>query len=236
VAHGRTLGLAIAAVLTSALALGIASRESVPLPLVERWEREHPDPRPMGGTDVRAVSAMAAEERRVDLALLCAGLAVGLGVLAARPSLARAAGGAAAAVLAVGSLAVGLAGLGASATAQVRDAMRGTWSLSDDVLPRLAGPHAPTLRAWRERIGEHDAVLLLGSDPRLWNAALWALHPRAVYPRVLEVPPAMSAAEIAALAGRRAPPSDGAARWVIDLGVVRSPDGAGHPALIRVDG
>jgi hypothetical protein len=235
VVQGRRIGLAIAGAGLGVFALLVAARETVPLRTVERWEQEHPDPRPMGGTDVRAVSAMGAEERRLDLTLLLAGLAVGCGVVAARPSLGATAGGTLTAVLAAGSIAVGVARLGASATSQVEDALAGHWSLSDDVLPRLAGPHAQTLRSWRGLIGEDDVVLLLGSDARLWNAVLWALHPRAIYPRVLDVPREMSSEEIAA-AARRVAPRPGGACWVVDLGVLSSPDGAGHPALVRVDG
>ncbi|MHC5209820.1 MAG: hypothetical protein ACYTG2_03785 [Planctomycetota bacterium] len=233
--RGRAVGLSIAAVLLGVLALRVAARETFPLRVVERWEQAHPDPRPMGGTDVRVVSAMGSEERRMDLVLLFTGLAVGCAVVAARPALTTLAGGTLTAVLAVGSIAVGLGGLGSSAVSQGRDALDGGWSLSDDVLPRLAGPHADTLRAWRDRIDEGDDVLLLGSDPRLWNAVLWALHPRAIHPRVLDVPREMSTDEIAA-AARRVVPRPGVACWVIDLGVLKSPRGAGHPALVKVDG
>ena len=133
-------------------------------------------------------------------------------------------------------LTVGLAGLGTSVVSQVQAARNDYWSLSDDVLPRLAGPYADVLRAWRDRIAEQDVVLVLDSDPKMWNATLWALHPRRIYPRVLEVPRDMSSDEIADAARKIAPPHDGAACWVVDLGVLKSPAGAGHPPLVRVDG
>jgi hypothetical protein len=236
VARGRTYGLAIAAVLLSVLALRVAALEGVSLRAVERWESVHPDLRPMDGTDLEAVSAMGSEERRIDLMLLLVGLGLGCAIVAASPSLTRTAGSTLTAVLAAGSIAVGLAGLGTSVISQVQAARNDYWSLSDDVLPRLAGPYADVLRAWRDRIAEQDVVLVLGSDPKLWNATLWALHPRRIYPRVLEVPRDMSSDEIADAARKIAPPHDGAACWVVDLGVLKSPAGAGHPPLVRVDG
>lgn len=233
--RGRAIGLALASVVLSLIALDVSRRETFPLRAVETWEQAHPDPRPMSDSEVRVVADMGSEERRIDLALLLVGLAVGCAVAAAVPALTRAAGSTFAAVLAAGSIAVGVSGLATSTISQVQDARHGHWSLSDDVLPRLAGPHAETLRAWRERIGEDDDVLLLGSDPRLWNAVLWALHPRAIYPRVLDVPRAMGEAEIA-VSARRLAPRPGVACWLIDLGVLGSPEGAGHPALMKVDG
>jgi hypothetical protein len=140
------------------------------------------------------------------------------------------------AVLAGGSVALGIALGGASIVEQVHRARAGEWTLGDDALSGLAGPHAETLRTWRGLVPEQDAVILLGTDSRLWTLVAWALHPRAIYPVLRDVQPDLSDAAIR----EQLRPLDlgrgQGTRWAVDLGALAAPEQCAHAALLRVDG
>jgi len=233
----RLLLLALAGAF-AALALAVHDPDEPGMPApqwLQRWEQNYPDPRVLGPDEAATFTRMQDAERREDLLLLLAGLSVGCLAAGWSPRLVQRAGGAASAVLVAGSVAVGAWALGSSAVAQWNGARAGTWTLADDNLDLMAGPDAGTLRDWRVQIGEHDAVIVVGTDQALLNVVAWALYPRAIYPLVLDVPPGWSADELrdsarGAEVGRGHP-----RRWIVDLAALRAGGALRHPPLVRVD-
>ncbi|HEX5010346.1 MAG TPA: hypothetical protein VFY71_08085, partial [Planctomycetota bacterium] len=103
------LALAVACGLLSAW---FASSDALPAPeWLTDWSSAHPDPRPLSADETQALTRTLDAQRREDVVLLLAGLAVGCLAVAAQPPLARAAGGALAGVLAAGSVSLGIEAL-----------------------------------------------------------------------------------------------------------------------------
>jgi hypothetical protein len=230
----RVLLLAVAAA-CGLLAAWIAEADALPAPgWLAGWSARHPDPHPFSPEESATLARVLDGQRRDDALLLLAGLAAGCAAVAARPALVRLAGGGAAAVLAAGSVALGLWATGESLRGQWQGARDGTWSLGDDSLAALAGPHAAELQELRAQIGVHDAVLLAGTNQPLFNATAWALYPRAIFPVLQDVPDAMSADEVRDLARALPQGADFPRRWLLDLRALERDDAAGRPALIEV--
>ena len=229
----RVLLLAVAAA-CSLLAAWIAEADALPAPgWLARWSERHPDPRDFSPEETATLARALDGQRRDDALLLLAGLAAGCVAVAARPALARVAGGAAA-VLAAGSVALGLWATGESLRGQWQGARDGTWSLGDDSLPALAGPHTAALKELRAQVGVGDAVLLAGTNQTLFNATAWALYPRAIFPVLQEVPDDLRADEVRELARALPEGADFPRRWLLDLRALERGDAAGRPALIEV--
>jgi len=219
----------LAALLLAAGAVQVAARDVLPAPAwLSTWTARHPDPRTFSEAESLALRALQDKARRKDVMLLFAALAAGCAAVAAFPRLPARAGGVRVAVLAAGTVTLGIALAASSVVGQARLAAAREWSLGDDALGALAGPHTATLRAWRARVPESDAVLLLGTDSSLWNVTAWALHPRAIFPLLRDVPPDMS--DEAQDFGRGQ-----GARWVVDLGALAAPARSAHAALLKVD-
>jgi len=226
----------IVALLCAAGALRVARENALAAPAwLEAWTAGHPDPRAFTEAESAALRNLQGVARRKDLLCLLAALGAGCALLAAWPSLAARAGGARVVVLAGGSVALGIALAGVSAGSQARLARDGGWSLGDDALGAIAGPHAATLRAWREQVPETDAVLLLGTDSYLWNLSAWVLHPRAIYPVLRDVPPGLTDAALVEQLGALELGRGHGARWAVDLGALAAPEGCAHAALLKVD-
>jgi len=228
------VALLLAALACAGGAARLAARDGLPgPPFLERHAELRPDPRPLTPDEAATLAHRLAGQRRDDALLLLAGLAAGCLAVAARPALARPAG-VLAAVLATGSVALGLHAAARSLAAQASDAAAGRWTVGDDALDALAGGHAGALRELRARIAEDEAVLLVGTDQVLFNAAAWALHPRALFPLVQDVPAGMDAAQLREFA-RRLPQGAGfARRWLLDLGALAQGAAAGREALLDV--
>ena len=230
----RALLLALA-VACGLLAAWAGRADSLPPPdWLASWTAAHPDPRAFSPDETATLARALDEQRRDDVVLLLAGLAVGCLAVGSQPPLARAAGGVLAGVLAAGSVALGIEALGASLRGQWEGARDGNWSLGDDSLPALAGAHADALRELRLRIGPDDAVLLVGTNQQLFNAAAWVLAPRAVYPVLQEVPDTLDREDVRALARSLPLGTDHPRRWLLDLRALERGDAAGHPALLEV--
>jgi hypothetical protein len=230
----RVVLLVLAGALCAAVTL-LGRETELAVPGARDWTARHPDPRALDAESGRALAAQLDGERRNDVALLLAALAAGCVVVAAWPRVARWTGGASTAVLLCGSVGLGLFHLGVSAAGQVEGLRDGTWSVADGTLDRVAPVQAGTLRDWRERIGPDDAVILIGSDPWLYDLVVWALHPRALYPMLLEIRPTTSVDEVLRGARSLSVGRGHSARWVIDLDVLRQGRETGHPALIQVE-
>ena len=230
----RALLLALS-VACGLLAAWAARSDTLPAPdWLADWTSAHPDPRSLSSDETQALARALGGQRREDVVLLLAGLAVGCLAVAAQPPLARAAGGVLAGVLAAGSVALGIEALGASLRGQFDGARDGTWSLGDDSLPALAGPHAAALRELRQQIGPDDAVLLVGTNQPLFNAAAWALAPRAVFPILQDVPDTLDAEEVRALARSLSLGTGYPRRWLLDLRALERGEAARQPALLEV--
>jgi len=230
----RALLLVLAGALGAAAA-AVGREPGLAVPGAAAWAARHPDPRVVDPASEAALAAQVDGERRRDAMLLLAALGAGCLVVAAAPRVASWTGGAPSAVLLCGSLGLGLLQLGRSAAGQAAGMRDGSWSVADETLERIAPDQAATMRQWRETIAPGDAVILVGSDPWLYDLVVWALHPRALYPMLLDIRPSTSVEQVQR--GARALPvgRDHAVRWVVDLGVLQ-PDGpASHPPLIRVD-
>ena len=226
----------LAALLLAAGALLVAREDALPAPAwLTAWNERHPDPRAFSGPEAETLRALQDAARRTDVLLLLSALAAGCALVAAFPSVAERVGGVRVAVLAGGTVALGIALAGASVGKQVKLAASGAWSLGDDALDAVAGPHAATLRAWRDRVPEADAVLLLGTDSYLWNVTAWALHPRAIFPLLRDVPPGMTDAALVAQLRAQGFGRGHGARWAVDLGALAAPDRCAHAALLKVD-
>ena len=230
----RALLLVLAAVFGGAAAL-VARQPALPVPGAQAWAARHPDPRVVDPDSEATLAAQVDGERRRDAVLLLAALAAGCAVVAASPRVAAWTGGAPAAVLLCGSLGLGLFHLARSAGDLAAGVRNGSWSVADDTLERIAPEQAGTMREWRERIAPDDAVILVGADPWLYDLVVWALHPRALYPMLLDIRPTTSEQAVLRGASRLPVGRDHAARWIVDLGVLRDPRGAAHPPLIRVE-
>lgn len=202
-------------------------------PWLARHERSHPDPRPLAPDEALGFAAILERQRRDDALLLFAGLAAGCLAVAWRPSLARPAG-AVTAVLALGSVALGLHASVLSLRDQAEAVAAGEWTAGDDALGALAGPHAAALRELRARIPADDAVLLVGTNQVLFNSAAWALHPRALYPVLLDAPAGMARDALARMARELPQGGDAPGRWLLDLGAVERGDPVDR-ALLRLD-
>lgn len=228
------VALLIVALACAGGAAALALREALPGPAwLERHAALRPDPRPLSSEEAATLARTLARQRRDDALLLLAGLAAGCLCVAARPALARPAG-VLAAVLATGSVALGLHAAARSLGAQASDAAAGRWTIGDDALDALAGAHAGSLRDLRARIAEDEAVLLVGTSQALFNAAAWALHPRAVFPIVQDVPPGLEE-EPLRLSARSLPQGAGfARRWLLDLGALEQGAAAGRAALLEI--
>lgn len=234
-ARSALLLLLLAGVFAAAAAL-VSRHPTLPIPGAAAWADRHPEPRALSERAEHALSEQVDGERRNDLALLCAALAAGCIVVAAWPRVASWTGGAPSAVLLCGSIGLGLLHLGLSATGQLGGMRDGSWSVADDTLDRIAPEHAATLRQWREQIGPDDAVILIGSDPWLYDLVVWALPTRALYPMLTQIRPSTSTKEVLRGARSLAVGREHAVRWVLDLNVLQQGHASGHPALIRVDG
>jgi len=231
VARGWLLALAL---LCGAAAIVLASLPELPAPAwLVRWSQDHPDPRILQPDEQLLLAQTLGQQRRDDAVLLLAALAAGCALVAARPAFARPAG-VLAAVLAMGSVALGVHAAGASLAGQLQGARDGSWSLGDDSLAALAGPHTDALRSLRERIGEQDAVLLVGTNQPLFNAAAWALAPRAVFPVLQDVPEQLTSSELLAFARTLRQGSDFPRRWLVDLAALERGPSAGRPALLEL--
>jgi len=217
-------------------AVWAASRDSLGLPWLEAWTRAHPDPRPISDQEEARLLRTLAEQRRQDALLLLAGLAAGCAALAAWPALGRAAGGPVLAVLAAGSVAVGLGAVVQSVRGQLQGAADGSWSLGDDSLPALAGPHAAELRAARDRTAAGDAVLLVGTNPILHNAAAWTFDGRTLLAVPQDVPADVDAGSLRAFASDKLPAvAAPARRWLLDLGAIERGATAERPILVELE-
>lgn len=231
----RRAVLLLLAVVFAAAALVVSRRSEWPLPGAAAWAARHPDPRVVDAGAEASLALQLDGERRDDLLLLFAALAAGCLVVAVSPRVATWTGGAPSAVLLCGSIGLGLSELAVSIAGQARGVLDGSWSVADDTLDRIAPMEAATLREWRARIGPDEGVILIGSDPRLYDLVVWALHPRPLYPMLLDVK--RSTSEEAVLRGARALPvvRERGARWIADLNALSPWLPAGHPALIRVE-
>lgn len=220
--------------LCAAAAALVGARDGLAGPeWLARHERSHPDPRPLDPAEASGFAAILARQWRDDAALLLAGLAAGCLAVALRPSLARPAG-AATAVLALGSVALGLHATGLSLRAQAEAIAAGEWTAGDDALDALAGPHADALRELRARVPTDAAVLLAGTNQVLFNSAAWALHPRALYPVLLDVPRDLTPEARVRMARELPQGTDASGRWLLDLGALER----GEPVertLLRLD-
>lgn len=226
----------IVALLCAAGALRVAQEETLAAPpWIESWAAEHPDPRAFTEAEASALRDLQGIARRADVLCLLGALAAGCALLAAWPALAARVGGARVVVLAGGSVALGVALAGVSTGEQARLARDGGWTLGDDALGAVAGPHAATLRAWRERVPESDAVLLLGTDSYLWNLSAWVLHPRAIYPVLRDVPAELTDDALVRQLQVLELGRGHGARWAIDLGALAAPESCAHAALLKVD-
>jgi len=97
----RALLLALAAA-CGLLAAWAGRADTLPAPTwLAGWTAAHPDPRAFSPDEMATLARAIDEQRRDDLVLLLAGLAVGCLAVAAQPPLARAAGGVLAGVLAM---------------------------------------------------------------------------------------------------------------------------------------
>ena len=231
----RRAALLLLAVVFAGAALLVSRRPEWPLPGAAAWATRHPDPRAVDPAAEATVASQLDGERRGDLLLLCAALAAGCLVVAALPRVASWTGGAPSAVLLCGSIGLGLSQLAVSIAGQALGQLDGSWSVIDDTLDRMAPAEAATLREWRARIAPDEGVILVGSDPRLYDLVVWALAPRPLYPLLLDVNSATGEEQV--LRGARALPvvRERGARWIVDLNVLSPRLGAGHPALIRVE-
>lgn len=231
----RRAVLLLLACVFAAAAFGVSRRAEWPLPGAASWTARHPDPRVVDAGAEAALAAQVDGERRGDLLLLFAALAAGCLVVAAAPRVAAWMGGAPSAVLLCGSIGLGVAQLGVSIAGQARGLRDGSWSVADDTLDRIAPREAATLREWRARIAPDEGVILIGSDPRLYDLVVWALDPRPLYPLLLDIRPATSAEQV--LRGARGLPivRERDARWIADLNVLPPGTPAGHAALMRVE-
>jgi hypothetical protein len=227
--------LLVLAVTCGLLSAAASSSDALPAPAwLTAWSAAHPDPHPLSPDESQALARGLDGQRHEDVVLLLAGLAVGCLAVAAQPPLARAAGGVLAGVLAAGSVALGIEALGASLRGQWDAARDGQWSLGDDSLPALAGPYCDALRELRLQIGPGDAVLLVGTNQPLFNAAAWALSPRAIFPVLQDVPDSLGEEDVRALARSLRLGADFPRRWLLDLRALELGQAAAHPALIEV--
>ncbi len=226
----------VLALLFAAAAVQVARQDGLAAPAwLTSWTARHPDPRAFTDVEAEALHRLQGVARRTDVTCLFAALAAGCALLAAWPALATRAGGVRVAVLAGGSMTLGLVLAGVSVTEQLQLARAGDWTLGDDALDSVAGPHAATLRAWRERVPETDAVLLLGTDSYLWNVTAWALYPRAIYPVLHDVPREWTdEALVAELLPQELGRGHGS-RWAVDLGALAAPGDCAHVGLLKVD-
>jgi hypothetical protein len=230
----RRVALLLLAGAFGVAALLVSRAPTLALPGLSAWSARHPEPRVLSPESERTLDEQLDGERRHDALLLLCALAAGCSAVALRPRLAAWAGSAPAAVLLAGSVGLGVFQLAASAAGQVRGVAEGSWSVADDTLDRMAPAQADLLRQWRQRIAPDEAVILIGSDPALYDLMIWALHPRPLYPMLLEIRPDTSVDEVlrgarALRAGRQHP-----ARWIVDLGVLRHGAASAHPPLIEV--
>jgi hypothetical protein len=228
-----------AALLTLAAVFGagaawVAPRDTLPLPWLQHWTEAHPDPRPLTGAEAATLMRTLAAQRRDDALMLLGGIAVGCLALAAWPSLARAAGGRVPAVLAAGSVVIGLVAAAQSVGGQWQGARDGSWTLGDDSLPALAGPHAAALRAARDRTAPGDAVLIAGTNQQLFNAAAWAFDGRALYPVLQDVPDDLDVAAVRDFARARPEGAGQPRRWLLDLRALEGGDSSKRPALLEL--
>ena len=246
--RARVVALLAAAALAVA-ALLVASSGTLASPaILADWSRRHPDPRALADGETVLLERLQGDARRADVLCLLGAVAAGCALVALRPRLAAACGGVRAAVLASGSVVLGLVLAGTAVVEQAQAARAGEWTLGDDNLDAVAGVHAPTLRQWRTIVPEGDAIILLGTDSYLWNVVAWALHPRPVYPLVQEVPPTMTEDELVGLLAPQAFARGHGARWAVDLAALREQHGGvdvpssahgalgpAHGALVKVD-
>lgn len=230
----RALLLLLAGALSAAAAF-VGREPTLAVPGAQAWAARHPDPRALDPESERALAAQLDGERRDDLALLLAALAAGCVVVAAWARVASWTGGAPSAVLLCGSVGLGLFHLGLSVAGQATGLRDGSWSVADDTLDRVAPAQAETLRRWRELIAPDDAVILIGSDPWLYDLVVWALHPRPLYPMLLDIRPSTSVDEVLRGARKLKVGREHAVRWIVDLGVLQQGRESGHPALIKVE-
>lgn len=179
-------------------------------------------------------AAARAAERNQDLVLILAGLALGLTVSGLWPGWAERSGGKLRGVLLLAGLAVGVWGLAVSLTDQLAHWRRGDWTLGDDGLEGAVGPLADAVRAWRGRIPDEHAVILLGREGGALAAVAWALYPRPVYAPLQELPAGMTLADAARAAAANALGGAHPARWLIDLGAAARDPARGGAALARV--
>ena len=231
---GARAALLALAVICGAGATWVASRDTLPLPWLQRWTEAHPDPRPLSGAEAATLMRTLAEQRRDDALLLLGGIGIGCLAVVAWPALARAAGGRVPAVLAAGSVVIGLVAAAQSVGGQWQAARDGNWTLGDDSLPALAGPHAAALRAARDRTSPGDAVLIVGTNQLLFNAAAWAFDGRALFPVLLDVPDDLDAAAVRDLARGRPEGASQPHRWLLDLGALERGGASKRPALLEL--
>lgn len=196
---------------------------------IDRWERSHPDGRPLAEDEAETFRRMKVPERREDATSLLAAVACGALVAAcARPWTRRL--GLARAMLLGGSLGLGAFHVGLSMWHQHRAGVEGTWTLGDDALDAMTPRHADTLRAWRARVPEGEPVLLVGRNNFLRGVVAYALFPRPLHPVVVDVPAGMGPDRVRAMLGD-AGPGASERRWVVDLGALAE---GREPALIEV--
>jgi len=225
--------LLVLAVACGAGALRVSQAEALAWPWLAEWSRAHPDPSAFSTTEQAQLSRTLDEQRRDDAVLLLAGLAAGCAVLCLRPTLARGVG-VPGAVLATGSVALGLVAAFASVRGQVQAARANRWTLGDDSLAALAGPHAAALREARARLGPDDAVLIAGTNQTLFNAAAWALDGQPLYPVLKDVPERLSLEDVRAFARTRPEGAGAPRRWLLDLGALDRGPAPTRPALIEI--
>jgi len=231
----RRAVLLLLAVVFTAAALLVSRRPEWPLPGAAAWAARHPDPRVVDAGAEASLALQLDGARRDDLLLLFAALAAGCLVVAVSPRVAAWTGGAPSAVLLCGSIGLGLSQLALSIAGQAQGLADGSWSVADDTLDRIAPAEAATLREWRARIAPDEGVILIGSDPRLYDLVVWALPPRPLYPMLLDIQPATSEEKVLRGARGLAVVRERGARWIVDLNVLSRAAPAGHPALMRVE-
>lgn len=211
------------------------------------WVARHPDPRDLGAAGEQVHGAERARAWQLDAALLALGLGVaclalgvrggarrGSGSTDAAPTSAEADGVPALRPLAFGAVAIALVSAAAALDDVRLRARRGAWTLADDALPGVAGPHAETLRAWRDEVPADAAVLVVGTRDFLLNLVAWSLHPRAVHPVVVPVPGDMDGTALLELARAHTAGVDApGGRWLVDLDALAG--ASDRPALQQVD-
>jgi len=234
----RRVALVLIALLCASGAWLVGQRDLVYEPdVITTWRTEHVDDRPLTTAQETEFRATRGATRRQDLLLLLSALAAGALAVAIWPRVARSAGGAVPAVLAIGALVLLGWSVPRSVDNQIRRAESGEWTLSDDAFGSFTGPLAPQLAVWREQIPEDEAVILVGVDAFALNVAAWALYPRPMYMLVQPIPQTMTLFDVVDQVRPTDLATEHPGRWVVHLTVMAQGgvERTQRAALLKVD-